>query len=863
MTKTRTHDKRIALAGWLLCCFCTANAQVLSELDPYFDGSQQGAPGEASVRRAFPEYYHFTLEGLSDFASLERMRIGVVPHEGHASRRLNMRVWTSIPGEKDAETPGYDFRNRDEAPLPYDVYDEEGERLESAVKDQNIHTTGWVDVPLDHLDMTDIRTFRMSFDAGFRGGINIPFVEVTGRLRAGEEAVTLVRYDFTTEGDRAAANLVHDRLRASRMHPQGFPRPEPIVSVERPAGAYAATALHIRVPDGPASFRDFWIHGGMRDGRMWVDHWVRITEPGGELVLDGNELTGAFERQHRGEQPYHLEVRASVNAAGGISGEVLLRDNNPWTGSGETWTGNISGQITPEADLRARNAIRRDAAWPRFTGPTRAGNAATVLGLETLGETEELRHQWGAEATDIGQGIGSLNRFGFRYTSARKRSGGGSASPVADHGRIYLYVSRPSPRTYNYYYRASNFTPGHGAFENSVARMAEQGESRDLFSGGAENLPVAVLEKIWEAADDIVICMDAETGQTLWRTRFENVGYNRQHHKDGPYNQTPAVKDGRVFAIGSGGWLHAMDAETGEHLWSNLVGGEHSHQQAAVLALPGVVVIQRHGNWAGFDPASGEKRWENEDLSLHGLSIPAHWRDGDGNDYLLVFADHGTLAMLEAANGVEVARHPLPVPDGFDGTRFPGASRSGNPGNMTVIGDVLLTHEQYTVGREVTAYGIAAHDIRSSGLTPRWQHQFEGRVRGEYNPVVVRGTHAVVCPDGRGLITIDIASGRITDESDPSANGLPHSNGLLMAMEDLIIAQDDMTHGDTDLYLYKVNAEGKIHPVNPNTPLPLAGAGTGSYHHPVMQALVDGRMFLRLRGGIHAYDLRARVQERQ
>jgi outer membrane protein assembly factor BamB len=828
----------------------------VNDIEEYFDGRLQGNANEAAVRRACPGYYHFTLTGLSKFASLERMRIATIPHESHTSRRLNMRVWTSLPTPEVEAMPGYDFRARKETGLAYSYYDAEGELIEKGVLERDINSTGWVDVPLDHLEMDDVRTFRMSFDAGFRGGINIPYIEVTGRLKDGKEAVMIVRYDFTTEGSRATANTVHADVKASIMMPQGFPIPEPIVSIERPKGAYSAVVLQFAIPDGPESFREWRVYGGLRDNRMQVDHWTRVTQPGGELVREGNALTGSFERQHRGENPYEVRVEARIDEKGNITGSVTLRDNNPWTGSGDSWAGTITGRITPEAELRAANAISTEHAWPRFTGPTNGGNAAQVRGLRTIDQVEGIRLQWACEATDIGQGIGSLNRFAFRYTSARKRSGGGSASPVVADGRVYLYYSRPSPRTYNYFYRAQNFTSGHASFENLVDRMAEQGESRGVFSGGAEKLPVAVLEKIWEAADDMVICMDATTGQTLWQARIENVGYNRQHHKEGPYNQTMTVHDGRVFAIGSGGRLHAMDAKTGEFLWSQRVGGEHTHQKSAVLALPGVVVIQRFERWAGFDPASGKKLWENSDINLNDLSIPAHWRSAAGKDYLFVFADMSTIAMLNASDGIQVSTFSLPVPDGLEQTRFPGASRNGNPGNMTVIGDTLLTHEHYFRGRDLARNGIAAYAITSTGLTPRWRHTFGGRIRGEYSPVVVRGTHAVVCPDGRGLITIDIATGQVTDESDASVEGLPHSNGLLMAMEDLIIAQDDMTHGNTRLYLYKVAANGKITPINPDHPLPLPVQGTGSYHHPMMQPVVDGRLFLRLRDGIYAFDLR-------
>ncbi|MCC5790178.1 MAG: PQQ-binding-like beta-propeller repeat protein [Opitutales bacterium] len=926
-TSLRSLSSRL-LFGTLLLFWPAASAvgdptPPLLDIESYFDGSQQGNADEAAVRRKLPEYFHFTLEGLSEFESLERIRISVIPHESHTARKLDMRVLTSQPTPEDEEVQGYDFAVRDEEILSFDFFDSDGNLvpyyynyeyqdensntievevqgdgegnftytefdsdgneidsflleddlygpdgnpivLDGAGVVRNITATGWVDVPLEHLSMDmDDRTFRLAFDAGFRGGINMPFIEVTGVRQDGEEVTTLVRYDFDTVGQRAMANTVHADLSASMLTPQGYPLPAPIISVEQSSGDYSAVELHFSIPDAPESFRDWSTYSGLRNNRIEIDQWIRVTAPGGELELDGSDLSGTFERQHRGENPHEVTVSATVDGDGYIDGTATVIYNNPWTGTGESWTGTVSGRITPEAELLGINAIDPDAEWTRFIGPVNAGNTSINKGIRLFEHIDQIRHQWGSEANDIGQGIGSLNRHAWRYTSARKRSGGSSSSPLLADGKVFMYYTVPSPRVYNYVYRAREFTPGHSPFETNVVVMADQGNDNEVFFGGPEDLPDAVLEKIWEAADDVVIAMDAATGKTLWRTRFEGVGYNRQHHKDGPYAQTAAVKDGRIFAIGSGGWLYAMDAETGDHLWSEQVGSEHTHERTSVLALPGIVIMHNFGNWKAFDAVTGETVWENTDISLNDLSLPAHWRTDSGEDYLFVFEDMSTIAMLDATDGTVVSTMALPVPDGYEETKFPPPSRNGNPGNMTVIGDVMITHEQYSNNGNTEGYGMAAYDITTEGLTPRWRHTFEGeeestynRIRGEYNPLVMHGTHAILCPDGRGIMTIDIATGEIIEESDNSVNGLPHGNGLMMATEDMLIVQDDMTHGEIRLYFYKVSTQGHIYPISDNDHMPLTTRGTGSYHHPVMQPLADGRLFLRQRDGIHAYDLR-------
>ena len=162
-----------------LVVFLSAHASLSAsedDIEHFFDGSNQGNAGEASVNRNLgPGYYHFTLAGLSAFQSLESMRVGVIPHERHASRRLNMWVYSSVPSPEYDELPGFDFSLRDETELTYNYYDEDGALIEGDVSGRDINQTGWIEVPVSDLSMENERTFRMAFESGFRGGVNLTY----------------------------------------------------------------------------------------------------------------------------------------------------------------------------------------------------------------------------------------------------------------------------------------------------------------------------------------------------------------------------------------------------------------------------------------------------------------------------------------------------------------------------------------------------------------------------------------------------------------------------------------------------------------------------------------------------------------
>src|SRR5690606_11031337 len=64
-----------------------------------------------------------------------------------------------------------------------------------------------------------------------------------------------------------------------------------------------------------------------------------------------------------------------------------------------------------------------------------------------------------------------------------------------------------------------------------------------------------------------VYALNAATGEELWTfTPAVDMQYNRYACCD-QANRGVAVRDGRVFVGSLDGWLHALDAQTGAELW--------------------------------------------------------------------------------------------------------------------------------------------------------------------------------------------------------------------------------------------------------------------------------------------------------
>ena len=116
---------------------------------------------------------------------------------------------------------------------------------------------------------------------------------------------------------------------------------------------------------------------------------------------------------------------------------------------------------------------------------------------------------------------------------------------------------------------------------------------------------------------DYVVALDPSTGAERWRYDLapKHVGHDGSH--DGPIS-TPAIADGKVFALSPAGLLAAVDLESGASLWTvNLVddlGCEKPFYDfgSSPLVVGETMVLQiggEAGSVAGFDVATGDIRW--------------------------------------------------------------------------------------------------------------------------------------------------------------------------------------------------------------------------------------------------------------
>lgn len=98
-----------------------------------------------------------------------------------------------------------------------------------------------------------------------------------------------------------------------------------------------------------------------------------------------------------------------------------------------------------------------------------------------------------------------------------------------------------------------------------------------------------------------VLALDTNDGRVLWRRKLS-----------APFRGAPTVADGRVFAVSIDNRTHALNAETGEALWTH----QGTSEQAALLggAAPAyengiLVVAYSSGELFGLRAADGQEVW--------------------------------------------------------------------------------------------------------------------------------------------------------------------------------------------------------------------------------------------------------------
>ena len=382
--------------------------------------------------------------------------------------------------------------------------------------------------------------------------------------------------ELSEKARKRAVKLAEKAQMVNRRHLH----PLAIQQRHRDASKLVSTADHVK---GSVAFK--WREGDIRSNRMrgWVSCTLEL-----DVTLAEGRAQGTYTRRMTGKtferEPSFPEYEESGTVTGAIHDATQMHENH---------------RISAGKDVTGYPNNMGSTGFPPYDG-------------SLVDSLDDARLVWVSEESTA-----------FAWRTAWINHGGGYAPPLLCSNRIYQYYYRPRPGgTYDEGTKSKIFR-----FVKPIDMDPEIG------------LKTA---KSWltREGQEVVLCLDASTGATLWKRVMDFDGarnYTFDEVKAGPY-QPPCIDDGKLFVQGTVGQLYCLDLLTGETLWED---GTAKHQISlfSLNCFDGMLVARGKRGLIGVDATSGEQRWRLKAASGNrargGVIAPAPWRH-EGKTYALL-----------------------------------------------------------------------------------------------------------------------------------------------------------------------------------------------------------------------------------
>jgi len=487
---------------------------------------------------------------------------------------------------------------------------------------------------------------------------------------------------------------------------------------------------------------------------------------------------------------------------------------------------------TTEAEIAKARGEARRIGWPCWSGP-HTTFAALPTDHELVDDLNDARLVWRSEeVTPLAKAHAARSR---RYSAGRHggnqddEASGGGGSPVLSDGRLFL----------------SYYVPTGDVLAPATGRIKSTDGRRIL-------------------ADDVVLCIDANSGETLWKRVFEEQGVNLQDHKSPGYSGlTPCIANGRIYTVGSTLRIRCFETKTGKLIWETptpkatdyiesqtpealdegkFVKNPFLAKQGGknLIVAGGVLLVPVQNDLLGVDGESGRVLWTIR-RALGSTATPTRWTHGN-QQFAIAANEEGTIRCIDPRTGDAVWTIDDAGP---------------NAVNVTVDGDLLIGRARKV---EVPVKGRNKPEIRGLlgawRITPKsatlvWKHEEPRYVLHHFHVPIPSGGHVYVPSSRRGpLLCIESASGKVVAEEQLPVGTLPGTNVLA---DGHLICETDGSHMSMNLHLIRAEP-GDLKQLgetwqDPHPP-------TTSYVPALCHPYVDGRLFVRGADGVYCYDLR-------
>jgi outer membrane protein assembly factor BamB len=337
--------------------------------------------------------------------------------------------------------------------------------------------------------------------------------------------------------------------------------------------------------------------------------------------------------------------------------------------------------------------------------------------------------------------------------------------------------------------KAGSLMSGHGGWQGWVVKKAMLGEGHDY--------------------SDLVYCLDAETGETLWKKKFPGkVPSEMQIHWTA--SSTPTVSGDHCFVQGSAA-LYCFSVRNGDLVWKSETGVSN----ASPVVQGGAVFTLAPPGLTAYDAATGKTLWtlpgiENRDSS------PVLWNN-NGKTCIICFSGMN-IVCIDASQGKVIWK-----------TMFKRGKHTSSP---IVVGDMLLA--------------VGGRILKCYKLTPRkpqelWTLNRRGATPS--SPVVYRGMIYFV--GRRSISCIDLKTGAVkwNDKTYGVVSASP------IAVDGKVIAWVT-SRKDRKWHLIQFKADADAFELQEDM---LPSSVVAFFSSPTV---ANGKLYVRYIDGVASYDLR-------
>lgn len=157
-----------------------------------------------------------------------------------------------------------------------------------------------------------------------------------------------------------------------------------------------------------------------------------------------------------------------------------------------------------------------------------------------------------------------------------------------------------------------------------------------------------------------LVALRVESGRTAWQDALSRTGISTSVSSLSDVDASPAIDRGRVFAIGRGGRMVAIELATGQRVWEINAAGTSTPW----IAGDWVYVVTDDSRLLCLSRASGKVRWATQLPAYHNVKKkkdPIRWAGPVlASDGLFLAGSNGRMVSVSAASGEIVSTTKLP-----------------------------------------------------------------------------------------------------------------------------------------------------------------------------------------------------------